>query len=291
MSALKSNINPQKKGKRFRFDFLIIACVVIFITCFVIYMFNGRLEPSSGANNSPSQSTSDAGSKDGSTADASSSEATTTVATTTSPPVTSPVNPVPQSEAATADYFNSCGFIGDSLTYGLKSYNLVPPKNVIASIGMNIAKIDTEVIDTAFGKVTALNAVKQLKPANVYIMLGSNGIAWLSNETMIQKYSGFIDSVRKELPNSKIYILSIPPVAVERETTTESPIQNSAIDSYNSELLKMANSKGILFVDINTALKNNKGKLDSSKAQKDGMHFQKDTYGVMVNYILTHIAK
>ena len=107
-------------------------------------------------------------------------------------------------------------FIGDSISVGLTAYNILSPDKVIASIGLNISKIDSEKISTTNGKLTAHEALIQKKPANIYIMLGSNGIAWMSNESMISKYSSFIDKIQADLPESKIYILSIPPVTEGR---------------------------------------------------------------------------
>ena len=78
-------------------------------------------------------------------------------------------------------------------------------------------------------------------------MLGSNGIAWLSVSDMISYYSQFVDEIIKELPDTKIYILSVPPVTAERETADNEPILNSEIDKYNSELLKMADKKKIYY--------------------------------------------
>ena len=42
------------------------------------------------------------------------------------------------------------------------------------------------------------------------------------------------------------------------------------------------------YLDINTALKGNDGKLPEADASKDGMHFNKATYEVLVDYLLRH---
>ena len=122
-------------------------------------------------------------------------------------------------------------------------------------------------------------------------MLGSNGIEWLSDKDMIGYYKEFTDSVKKALPDSKIYILSIPPVTSKRETASDNPIKNSDIDRYNSALLDMANENQMYYVDLNTSLKGNDGKLSDGDAADDGMHFKKATYQIMIDYILTHTAQ
>lgn len=264
---------------RFRLRIVFFIIMAAFLACFAIYMAQANI--SSKKQN-----------EGGFSADSNTfAEATEPVTQPTESAQKALINPVPASEPKSEAYFGKCMFVGDSLSVGFSDYQFMSVKNVIAQVGMNIERINTEPMQTAYGDVTALEALKTAAPENIYIMLGSNGIAWLKADTMIEYYSRFVDSVMKELPDSKIYILSIPPVTAERESAESEPILNSDIDNYNSRLLKMANEKQIYYVDINTILKNNDGKLSSEYAQEDGMHFVKDTYSVVVEYILSHIAE
>ncbi len=264
---------------RFRFKAAIFITIVVFILCFVVYMAEANI------NSKKINSV-------GFSADSSAlSVADATDATEAIEKEVQIINPVPSSEPLTETYFGKCAFVGDSISVGLADYQLVPVKNVFAELGMNIEKINTETMKTAYGEMTVIDTLKAADPENVYIMLGSNGISWLSASDMITYYSQFVDEIKKELPESKIYILSVPPVTEVRETAEDDPIKNSDIDIYNSELLKMANQKKIYYVDINTALKGNDGKFPSDKAEKDGMHFVKGTYSIMLDYILSHTVK
>ncbi len=199
-------------------------------------------------------------------------------------------NPVPKSAALTQTYLARCVFVGDSITVGLADYQLVPMQNVFAEIGMNIEKINTETMQTSYGETTILDALIQAEPENIYIMLGSNGIAWMSVEEMIGEYSSFTSGIKEALPDSKIYILSIPPVT-EKKEQSEEPILNSSIDQYNAELLKLADDNGYYYVDINSELKGEDGKFPEESAATDGMHFNKATYDKMIDYILSHVVK
>lgn len=293
MSDYRARNNRKKQGRggttaKLHVTAVFLIVLVSFLTCFIIYMVTANL---SGARAAAPTDKSQALSSNGSASldqKSSSTPAVTTPSATTSPPA---VNPVPENPSpADRSYLASCAFVGDSLTVGLSAYGILPEKDVLAAQGMNIDKINNATITTANGETTILEALKARKPENIYIMLGSNGIAWLSNERMISEYSEFVDSVKSALPDSVIYILSIPPVSVVAETLKQ-PILNSDIDVYNSELLKMANEKKLHFVDINTALKGNDGKLPQEYSnQKDGMHFQKATYDIMLEYILKHTA-
>lgn len=275
--------NSKKKDRpviRFRFKAVFLITFVVFILCFVIYMAEANIN---------SKKMNSVGFSADSSVLSSSEEATEPE--TQHKEEKSVINPVPASEPLSETYFGKCVFVGDSISVGLADYQLVPVKNVFAELGMNIEKINTETMKTAYGELTAIEALREAKPENVYIMLGSNGIAWLSTADMTEYYSQFVDEIKSSLPDSKIYILSIPPVTAERETAEEEPILNSDIDKYNSELLKMADEKNIYYVDINTALKGNDGKFPSDMAEKDGMHFVKTTYTVMLDYILSHTVE
>lgn len=282
----------RKKRSGYRIGIVIFGSLLIFLGSFVMYMRDTTLEDYLGIETTPSVT-------EPTVPDVTElvTEPTTVQSQEPELPVTSEVtepssgNPVGESEAVDDSYFDDCIFVGDSITYGLGSYNKISAKNVYASVGMNISKIDTTTVETEFGEMTVIEALKLKKPQYVYIMLGSNGIYWLSNDAMIKMYSSFIDEIKAELPQTEIIVLSIPPVTADREVASESPIKNSDIDSYNDELLKMANDKNVHFVDTHSCLVNSEGKLDTDMAAGDGYHFQADTYDIFLNYIKTHTVK
>lgn len=198
------------------------------------------------------------------------------------------INPVPESAAKDKEYLNSCVFIGDSLTFGLASYEVVPASSVYASVSMNISKIETEIIDTPYGRMNVIDALKESAPENIYIMLGSNGAAWMSVSDMYQSFRSFADRVKVLCPDSHIYIISVPPVTSEKETSKESPVLNADLDRFNERLLEYANTNQMHYLDLNAYLKNDSGVLPKGDAENDGVHFKYSTYEKFVDYILSH---
>ncbi len=201
------------------------------------------------------------------------------------------VNPVPLSEAKSSDYLNSCIFVGDSITYGLASYNVVPSANVYASMSMSISKVETATIDTQYGKMTIAEALQLKQPENIYVMLGSNGAAFMSVNDMYQSFSSFMNIVSDICPDSNIYILSVPPVTAEKEASTETPVSNADLDEFNNKILEYANRNDMYYVDICTALKDDLGKLPDADAENDGLHLKYSAYEKLIDYVLTHTAK
>ena len=76
--------------------------------------------------------------------------------------------PVPESERVTSAYFNDAVFIGDSLTTGIRLYNILPDTTVLAAVGVGLENIYTqEVIGTEDSKQTLLDAADAQQPAQI----------------------------------------------------------------------------------------------------------------------------
>ncbi len=281
-----NNKNKRRRKRKNRFVlYLIILIISCLIASFVLYaLVTAIIEKKEGMSSEISSSSSDVSTS----SDQSSSPETSSEQETSSNIVDMTTNPVPEAEKRPLTYLDDAAFIGDSIMTGLANYQIIDESRVLASVGMNIEKINTAKVDTAGGSKTILQASKELQANKFYIMLGSNGIAWLSNEKMIASYSDFIDSLKQAHPNAQICVLSIPPVTAAKETAAKSPISNSDIDVYNQELLKMANNKGVRFIDLNAALKGPDGKFPAESAEGDGMHFKRTTYDKMLDCLLTH---
>ena len=121
-------------------------------------------------------------------------------------------------------------------------------------------------------------------------MLGSNGAAWLNANEMYQYFSSFMKQVLATCPESEIYIISVPPVTVEKESSVTTPVHNSDIDEYNEKLLDYCDRNELHYLDLNSYLKNENGVLPTDDAENDGMHFKYSTYTKFIDYILTHVA-
>ncbi len=201
-------------------------------------------------------------------------------------------NPVPESAAKPDSYFEKCMFIGDSITTGLSGYKLVPSENVFADVGLRIDNINQAVVkNPKFEEpVGIMQAIETLRPENVYVLLGSNGVAWYNNDSMLESYGEFIDSIKTKLPDSKVYIISLTPVGKLMENSETNRVLNSEIDSFNERLLRLADQKNVHYIDVNSELKDSSGRLPDD-VTTDGMHFKLDVYKKFVNYILTHTAE
>ena len=197
---------------------------------------------------------------------------------------------IPQNaESAEMTWLDDAVFIGDSLTYGLSAYEILPKEQVLASTGINPQTIlSTACIETEAGTLTVLDALAQKTPGKIYIMLGANGVGFLPKETVIDFYGQLIDGIRALFPETPIYLESILPVTAEK--SSDPKYANTKIDEYNAAIEALAAEKEIYYVYVAEALKDEYGNLPSGLSA-DGMHFGKTTYQVWLDYLLCHRAE
>lgn len=298
-----TNRRPPVKRKKRRYNPFRLSLILVFylagiIVSFLIYAANFDISSKPAANSqsteTPSYETVVVTDADGlSVTDEDGNTVTEINETETS--VSPAGNPVPESERQPDSYLEECVFIGDSISTGLSGYKIVPAENVLADVGLRIDNIETaKVKNPRFSEpVNVMAALESIKPENVYILLGSNGVAWCNNDSMLESYAAFVDDIKTKLPVSNVYIISITPVGTMKEnidTIENGKVLNSEIDQFNERLLSLADEKNVHFVNVNPELKDSTGKLPDD-VTSDGMHFNKPTYTKFINYILTHTAK
>lgn len=279
--------SKKKKKVRYHFGIVLLAAIVIFGYSFYKYYNSTELEDVLSADNSASQNTdqpsdnvNNDNSQDSDHDDTAQPEA----------PVSETANPVPESERAGDDYLNNCVFVGDSVVYGLASYNIVPTSNVLASVSTSLSKIDTATVDTQYGEVTVIDALSQAQPKTVYIMFSSSNAAYMNPNEMYQYFSSFMKNLLATCADTDIYIISMPPVTAEKEASVTVQIDNDDIDTFNEKLLDYCDRNSLHYLDMNSYLKNSDGVLAVDDAENDGMHLKYSTYTKFVDYILTHVV-
>lgn len=281
-------VSDSKKNKpfvRFNFWLMVIIFGLSFIACFVLYMIAANLDDNFFDFESSSESSSEA--SESSIADTTSDtqeDSESVPETSESIPAESPViNPVPESERADDTYFDNVWLLTDSTLLDIKFNTSI--SNVLGSESLNAININESKIESVYGTITAYQNLQIIHPENLYIMLGSD-IGESSVDDMINSYDTFIANVKANMPDTKIYIMQIPPVYTDSETVT-----NDKINQYNSRLIQLADSYSSYCIDTNTILKNNTGTLDEQYYSYDSDTLTSKAYSAVYEYILTHTAQ
>lgn len=149
--------------------------------------------------------------------------------------------------------------------------------------------------DTVSGVKSRLESqVYPLQPKKIFLMIGTNdlGLKIKVNE-IIQGIIEIINEIKINLPSTKIYLWSIPPVnirATKASVLTVGFRTNNDIDEINEGIKQYAKENNIVYIDINTCLKNEKGVLDP-KYTLEGLHLSEQAYIKITEKLLPYLKK
>lgn len=197
-------------------------------------------------------------------------------------------------EAAPTDYdtefFESDLFVGDSISTGYSLYGFLDDKNVYAKVGLNPSTVLTKNVSTVYGEIGISDMLAYTAPKRVYVMLGSNGIQWLSVGNMLQSTHKLVSLIKESNPDTEVVIVSVPPVTLDYDNTIEDIDVMAKIDEYNTSLSSYCSANHMLYVDAASILKDDTGYFDSRFSESDGMHFKSSAYKTLLSKIQSDVT-
>ena len=259
---------------------------VIITLCALIYLYmSGQLEQTDVSN--LGQETIEEGVITTTVITTATLETTTTEATTTTTIsfATTPPDGTEDTVAAIEvdsydeSFFVNDLFIGDSIGTGLLNYGYLDSTQVYAQIGLNPESAHS----TEYEGYTAVTRAEELQPKRIYIMLGSNGLAYMGNTYMVQQMQVLVEQLREVCPESYIYVISIPPVTKDHEAEGQETM--AMVNGYNMLLKEMADEIGVIYLDLCSELQDSTGYFSDTYAEADGLHFLGAAYKKMLSFI------
>lgn len=276
-------------------NMMIVGIIILLIVLIYFHMKedtgNNRTEPtattasekdSGSGNESTTASGTDAVSETSSVTEASesTSDSTEDTVSETEDTISTDDLVLPQYDMA---FFENDLFIGDSISTGLHLYNYLEAENVFAEVGLN----PESAINHKIGDVTCVEKVAAMQPKRIYIMLGTNGLAFMDAEYMSKKMTELVSELEMACYTAKICVISLPPVTKEHDAEGKETMEK--INDYNSRLKAMCEQGGYTYVDICSKLSDNEGYFSSKYAEADGLHFQGSAYALVLGTIQNQI--
>ena len=220
-------------------------------------------------------------------------EQVTEAATETEEMITEPAPTVlEESEDMGKEYIDSLIFLGDSTTYGLKTYKMLTDgkstKQLWAANGatLSIADILTKKIiypDTGKEMLIA-DAMALAKPEYLVVTLGAEGLRAIDEEEFVKQYTSLVDALISASPETKLILQSIFPTNEKLAKLT-----NEKVDIANQHILKIAEEKGVRYLDTQSVLKDENGGLNVKYDNGGtGMNLTAEGFEIVLNYIRTH---
>ena len=183
-------------------------------------------------------------------------------------------------------YFSNAVFIGDSRTVGLKMYGNLGA-TFHASDGMNIYNLWTEKFCEVNGKkVTLEEALSVQEFEKVYIQIGINEISWGTADGFAAAYAQTVEKIKELQPKAVIFVQGIMRVTKEK-SESDAVYSNERINLRNEKLSELADRKRVFYIDINEALCDEEGHLNSDYTY-DEFHLLASKYVLWVAYLMEH---
>ena len=162
-------------------------------------------------------------------------------------------------------------FVGDSITQDFNVYEAFKG-HLVYNRGIGG--------DTTEGVLRRLNvSVYELKPARVFILIGTNDLALLETTTqaIVDRIWTIIDHIYTFDPTIEIFLLSILPVNETMDKMTVSPRTNQKIDAINEKLNAVDHAT---WIDLSSIFKDENGRL-KPELSMEGLHLSPLGYHVL----------
>lgn len=208
------------------------------------------------------------------------------------PEPTPPPTVLGQTEDMGQDYIDRFVFLGDSTTYGLAYYDVLPHTQVWtpASGTLTLNNWAVESLDYYDGQggsqsLSIEDAVACRQPEYLLITLGLNGISFLNEDEFKDYYTALVQAVQTTSPSTKIICNSIYPVI---DAQVSSDIGNDRINAANGWIEAVAAETGTRYLNTHDVLTDESGGLRAEYCNGDGIHLNPDGFDAVLQNVRTH---
>ena len=199
---------------------------------------------------------------------------------------------VQEGEWLASEYFDDALFVGDSITEGIRLYDVMSNVTVLADTGVNLDSLFTkDVVELSDGSVVPImEASRYYDPGKIYLLMGINSMLY-DEDTFRAAYARVVDTLMEQHPDATLYIQSILPVTAAYEQGANAVADNAKIDRYNEILKGLAEEKGVYYLNVAEVFKDENGCLPDEASPHDGIHFGSSWYRKWFDYLRTHGAE
>ncbi len=157
-------------------------------------------------------------------------------------------------------------FLGNSITDGAEWFELFGGNPNIKNRG--IGGDDTD------GVLERLKEVTESKPKKVFVMIGTNDLAYgKSVDHVVSNHQKIIQQIREDSPGTKIYMQSVLPV----EDAIHFTRPNASMLEINKQLKAYCEKQGVMYIDLVPLFSDENGKLNKEYSI-DGLHLNAHGY-------------
>ena len=201
---------------------------------------------------------------------------------------------VPETADAGQNYVDGLTFLCDSSIIGLRDYGLLTGGTATTQVwGSSAGNIpasnlaECRIRYPADGtEISPAEAAAKAQPARLVMVLGTDGLDQIDEETFVRGYVSLIRGIQEASPNTVIVVCSVSSVTVSYAGTDG--VNANVISSVNGWIRTVCSRTGVYYADSATAVNDSAGWLDGDYASANGKALNSAGIRKVLDYLRIH---
>jgi hypothetical protein len=196
---------------------------------------------------------------------------------------------VEKSDSAPEFAFRNSLFVGDYFVYQAQNLGFFKDSAFAYVTGLDMNTMLTKkALKLESGNVILSDYVAAMENVEaVYIVISAESVSWMDVPTFVKKYIAFVESIVAVQPEAHIYIQPILPINEEKTEKRGYSVTNEKINLINEYIVSYALENEIWVLDMAKDFADKSGILPPEYTT-NGIRFEKTTYEIWKDYIMTH---
>lgn len=204
---------------------------------------------------------------------------------------------LPETADMGQEYQDKLVFLGDSTTYGMGAYGVLPFSQIWVPASGTLALFNWAIETINYYDPAAPDSPQPLsiadcalvrQPEILVITLGVNGVSSMDEASFKQYYTDLIRAIQAASPNTKIICQSLYPVIDAKASANG--VTNDKINAANVWIRDVAAATGARYLNTHDLLTDGNGDLNAAYSNGDdmGIHLNPDGFAVVLQNLRTH---
>ena len=140
--------------------------------------------------------------------------------------------------------------------------------------------------DTTTGVIKRLQvSIYDLEPSEIVLLIGTNDVNHrTSNDAIITNYNYILDDIKTQLPNSKLFAMSVIPQNYDLTVQSFVDESNKRIENLNPRIKQVVEERNYTYLDLFSLVKDESNRLRQDLSD-DGIHFNDAGFKVWANLV------
>ena len=208
--------------------------------------------------------------------------------------ILSELRTLPESQDAGQGYIDGLTFLCDSSVIGLRDYALLAGGTATTQVwGSTAGNIPANSFadcriryQAEMVEISPAEAAAKAHPARLVVVLGTDGLNGIDEETFVEGYVSLIRSIQEASPNTAILVCSVSSVVTSYNGADG--VNANTIRTVNEWIRTVCMRTGVYYCEAGSAVTDNAGWLDGDFAASNGKALNTAGLNKFLEYLRSH---